>query len=203
MSGTDARSRIANPGFFRRPPSKIPVPAPNLQRGFTFLGLLIVIVIMGAGLAATGTLFSHAAQRDKERELLFVGNQFRAAIESYYRRSPGEQKLPKTLDDLVADKRFPSPQHHLRRVYADPMTGRPDWTLVEAPDGAGIMGVRSRSEQAPVKTGNFDLRDAAFEGAERYSDWQFVYKPPEPPKAASRESSKAPPASPKDPAPKG
>jgi type II secretory pathway pseudopilin PulG len=170
--------------------------ARGAQRGFTFLGLLIIVMIMGAGLAATGALFSHAAQREKERELLFVGNQFRAAIESYYRRSPGAASYPKALADLLEDKRFPMPQHHLRRLYADPITGQPDWALVEAPGGAGIMGVRSRSEAAPIKTGNFDARDAAFEGAGSYAEWQFVYTPPQAPAASPAEP-------PKNPAPKG
>jgi type II secretory pathway pseudopilin PulG len=151
------------------------------QGGFTYIGLMIVVMIIGAGLAATGTFWSHTAQRDKERELLFVGHQFRDAIESYYRRSPGASVYPKTLDELVEDKRFPMPQHHLRRVYADPVTGKPDWVLVQTPDGAAIMGVRSRSEEAPIKTGNFDTVDAAFEGAAKYADWQFVYAPPAPP----------------------
>ena len=168
--------------------------APISQRGFTFLGLLIIIAIMGAGLAAAGGLYSHAAQRDKERELLFVGNQFRAAIESYYRRSPGAAAFPKSLDELVEDKRFPMPQRHLRRIYADPLTGKPDWALVKTPDGAGIMGVHSRVQAAPAKTANFDARDAAFEDKEHYSDWQFVYVP-------SAASPGAPPASPKAPKP--
>jgi type II secretory pathway pseudopilin PulG len=153
--------------------------APSRQGGFTYLGLLIVVMILGAGLAATGTIFSHAAQREKERELLFVGNQFRAAIESYYRRSPGVVAYPKTLDELLEDKRFPMPQHHLRRIYADPMTGKPDWALVEAPGGAGIMGVYSPSAQAPIKTDNFDVANEAFKDAEHYADWKFVFKPPQ------------------------
>lgn len=183
MSGTDSSRRKKT----------ITTLTPNSQSGFTFLGLLILIVIIGAGLAATGTLFSHAAQREKERELLFVGHEFRDAIESYYRRSPGAPAYPKSLDDLVDDKRFPMPQHHLRRIYADPMTGKPDWLAVEAP-GGGIMGVRSRSQAAPIKTGNFELADAAFEDAKHYADWPFFYKPQELPAAAE---------SPKDPAPKG
>lgn len=152
------------------------------QRGFTYVGLLIIVMIMGAGLAATGTFFSHAAQREKERELLFVGHQFRAAIASYYRRSPGASAYPKTLAELVEDKRFPMPQHHLRRLYADPMTGLPDWVVVEAP-GGGVIGVHSRSEAAPVKTANFDAADGLFEQAKRYADWQFLYLPAEAPRS--------------------
>jgi type II secretory pathway pseudopilin PulG len=181
------RARLENRAFFRRPAGeriRALTPNSNSQAGFTYLGLMIIVMIMGAALAATGTFFSHAAQREKERELLFVGHQFRDAIESYYRRSPGASVYPKTLDDLVEDKRFPMPQHHLRRIYRDPVGGSTQWGLVEAPGGAGIMGVHSVSQDAPIKSGNFDAADASFEGAAKYADWQFVFKPPEPPKAA-------------------
>lgn len=153
------------------------------ENGFTYLGLLIIVMIMGAGLAATGTFWSHAAQREKERELLFIGHQFRDAIASYYLHSPGiTNAYPKTLEDLLEDKRFPTPQRHLRRIYSDPMTGKAQWGLVEFP-GGGIMGVRSLSGEAPIKTGNFEPGDAAFEDAKTYGDWQFVFTPPSPPPA--------------------
>ena len=169
---------------------------PNSQSGFTFLGLLIIVLIMGMGLAATGALFSHDAQREKERELLFVGDQFRAAIESYYRRSPGASAYPKKLEDLLQDSRFPMPVRHLRRLYADPVGGSAQWGLVQAPDGSGIIGVYSLSTKAPIKTGNFDVRDEAFENKKHYSDWQFVYVPPPPVPGTA-------PEAPKSPAPKG
>ena len=177
------RTRLTNPAFFRRPPG-VPgqppvkgVASPRRAGGFTYLGLMIAVALMGFGLAAYGELYSHAAQREKERELLFIGGQFRDAIASYYNRSPGAKVYPKKLEDLVEDKRFPMPQHHLRRVYRDPMTDSIDWGLVEAP-GGGFMGVYSRSEEAPIKSGNFDAPDAAFEGAERYTKWTFSYSPP-------------------------
>lgn len=168
MKSTDP-GQLENRRFFRRPP-------PKPQSGFTYIGLMIIVMIMGAGLAAMGTFWSHAAQREKERELLFVGHQFRDAIASYYLRSPGVNAFPRSLDELVEDRRFPMPQRHLRRIYADPLTGKADWGLVKAPDGT-IMGVHSLSEEAPVKTGNFDSADAAFEDATQYAKWLFVFKP--------------------------
>jgi type II secretory pathway pseudopilin PulG len=145
--------------------------------GFTYLGLLIMVAVMGAGAAATGQLWSHARQREKEAELLWIGNEFRQAILYYYESTPGFQKqFPRRLEDLVADKRFPGVKRHLRRVYADPMTGEADWQLIPAPDG-GVMGVRSRSEAEVIKVGNFSRRDAALEAASRYSDWAFYYSP--------------------------
>lgn len=147
------------------------------ERGFTLAGALLLIGVLGAGMAAYGEIASHAAQRDKEQELLFVGNQFRQAIGAYYERTPGAVKrFPQKLDELLLDRRHPVPVRHLRRVYADPMTGKPAWGLVAAPEG-GIMGVHSLSEAAPVKTGNFSARERALEGAARYADWQFVHVP--------------------------
>ncbi len=144
------------------------------QRGFTLLGLLLVVGAMGAGLAAYGQLYSQAAQREKEAELIFRGNQYRQAIESYFRK---EQTYPKSLAELLADNRYPTPVRHLRKLYADPMTGRREWGVMESPDGAGIMGVHSSSEDEPIKTGNFLLANQHFADAKTYKDWQFFHSP--------------------------
>jgi hypothetical protein len=49
--------------------------------------------------------------------------------------------------------------------------------LVEAPGGC-LMGVYSRSEDPPLKTGNFLLKNQEFQQAARYTDWKFVHSPP-------------------------
>lgn len=147
------------------------------EYGFTYLGLLIIVAVMGAGAASIGELWSHVRQREKEAELLWIGNEFRQAILYYYESSPGMDKhFPRTLQDLVQDRRFAGVKRHLRRVYADPMTGKADWQTIPAPDG-GIMGVRSRSDHPVIKTSRFAAADAALEGAERYSDWAFYFTP--------------------------
>jgi len=56
--------------------------------GFTYIGLLIVVAIMGVTLAAIGTFWHIAQQRAKEQQLLFIGNQFSRAISFYYQNSP-------------------------------------------------------------------------------------------------------------------
>jgi type II secretory pathway pseudopilin PulG len=151
--------------------------AGSAQGGFTLAGTLILIAVLGGGMAAYGQIASHAAQRDKEQELLFVGNQFRQAIAEYYERTPGVVKsFPRSFDELLLDKRHPMPQRHLRRLYADPLSGKPEWGIVKAP-GGGIMGVHSLQDRRPIKSGGFTARDVAFTGAQRYSDWQFVYAP--------------------------
>jgi type II secretory pathway pseudopilin PulG len=140
-------------------PAALPVPQPmpqGMARGFTYLGLLLLIAVSGAGLAALGSQWSHQLQRERERELRFRGGEIQAAVARYRQVSgPGLPRAwPQTLEDLLDDRRSGEPRHHLRRLYADPFTGRADWRLLSAPPprpGApalGFAGVRSR---APVQ----------------------------------------------------
>ena len=133
---------------------------------------MLFVAVAGAGLAAYGELASHAAQREKEAELLFRGEQYRDAIASYYKK---EQRYPATLAELLEDKRYPMPVRHLRRLYRDPMTGG-DWAVVEAP-GGGVMGVFSRSDEEPVKSRNFSVKNQVFTDTRKYQDWKFVHSP--------------------------
>lgn len=154
--------------------------APDRQGGFTYLGLLFVIAIMGAALAGIATVWDTYARREKEAELLFIGDQFRLAIGTYYERTPGGVKqYPKQLEDLLKDPRFPDVQRHLRRVYVDPMTGKTTWGLIRSGDG-GILGVHSLSEGKPIKVAGFDAAYASLAKASTYSNWFFVYMPGDP-----------------------
>lgn len=149
------------------------------QCGFTYIGLLLFVAMMGAALAGTGVLYRTQVQREKEKELLFIGDQFRRAIMLYYEQSPGgDKRYPKSLDDLLRDNRYPGAQRYLRRVYADPMTGTTDWGLLRA-DG-GISGVYSLSEGTPMKTARFPSEYEQFTGKTSYTDWVFAYAPPAP-----------------------
>lgn len=146
------------------------------QNGFTYMGLLFAVAMAGVALAATGMLWSTQRQRDREQELLFVGNQIRQAIGSYYVRSPGlVKRYPAKLDDLLKDNRYINVQRHLRQRYIDPMTDTKEWGLVMAPEG-GVMGVYSLAADTPIKQAGFAERDAELEGKTRYSDWKFVYR---------------------------
>jgi len=148
--------------------------ASRSQHGFTYLSLLFVVAILGAGLGMAGELWSTRAQREKEEELLFVGRQFRTAIQSFSDAAPAGQprRLPRTLQELVEDKRWPVTRRHLRRIYFDPMTGAPDWVLV-AGAGGGIQGVHSRSSSRPFKQAGFDEDEESFENAKAVNQWTF------------------------------
>jgi hypothetical protein len=82
-----------------------------------------------------------------------------------------------TLEVLLQDDASPVPLHHLRQLYADPMTGKADWTLIKNPSGDGIMGVASSSKATPIKRKGFELVDVGFAEADCYCAWQFIYWP--------------------------
>ena len=125
------------------------------SKGFTYLSLLIAVAITAGALAAAGGLYSHAAQREKERELLFIGEQFRQAIALYYWRTPGgAHQYPKSLEALLEDKRWPVAQRYLRSIPKDPFTqSAATWTPVPPAD--------------PKRGGIFDIHSSA-KGYERW-----------------------------------
>ena len=146
--------------------------------GFTYLGVLILVGLLCIVLAGTGIVWSQAQQREQERQLLFVGRQFVAAIASYYNDSPGTVKrYPVSLDELLDDKRHLAVKRHLRRIYVDPFTRPRTWRPVMAPEG-GIMGIYSASSVKPLKVAHVLPHYVHVDGAgERYADWKFVYRP--------------------------
>jgi len=144
------------------------------QGGFTYIGLLVTVAIMGLFLTLVARVWSMTEQREREKQLLWVGHAYRMAISSYFAAG---HRFPATLQDLLQDERTPLPTHHLRRLYPDPMSGKADWTLVLTPDGQGIMGVASSTNVVPIKRRNFDLKDQAFEDSDCICQWQFIYFP--------------------------
>ncbi|MCU0809097.1 MAG: type II secretion system protein [Candidatus Contendobacter sp.] len=144
------------------------------QGGLVLLWLLFLVAGLGVSLAALGTMWHTAAQRQKEAELLFVGDQYRRAIESFWKTSPqGQERLPRSLRELLEDPRFPHTIRHLRRLYADPMTGTAEWGLLKSADG-GIAGVFSLSRARPLKTGGFPERYRDFANLDSVAEWVFA-----------------------------
>jgi type II secretory pathway pseudopilin PulG len=157
------------------------MPIGNLKRnqaGFTYLTVLFLIAVAGIVLAKVGVNWGHEDQREREIELLFIGNEYRQAIKQYYERTPGAVKrYPGNLEDLLNDTRYNPSQHYLRKLYRDPFSNRALWGLIGAPEG-GISGVYSLSNLRPIKLTGFDQDNISFEGGISFSDWKFVYVPP-------------------------
>ena len=144
------------------------------QRGFSYLAVLFLVALTAAVLAALGQAWSTAAQRERERELQFRGEAIADAITRYQKAGVTAQpELPRSLDDLLEDRRGPAVRHHLRQRYVDPFTGAADWELVPRDaDTTRFGAVRSRSAK-PL------LRERAPDGTllRKASDWLFVAPP--------------------------
>ena len=146
-------------------------------KGFTYMGLLLLIFLLALSASATVTLGAIVQRRAAEEELLRIGNEMRAAIYSYSRMHIGAgNQFPPSLAALLKDPRFPETRRHLRKIYTDPLTGKAEWGLIQAPDG-GIAGVYSKATAKPIKVGNFAAPLEHFSKAESYQDWKFLVQP--------------------------
>ncbi|MBI3346947.1 MAG: type II secretion system protein [Burkholderiales bacterium] len=121
--------------------------------------MLIAVAILGMGLATAAPVWQKIAERDRLEELDWIGNEFVQAVASYYEGTPGivVKTYPSSLQSLVLDDRFVFMKRHLRRIYANPFSGQPDWELVLAPQG-GIRGIRV----AILVGGKLEARTYAF-----------------------------------------
>ncbi|WP_428423382.1 type II secretion system protein [Methylibium sp.] len=149
--------------------------------GFSYVGVMFLVALLGITSAVASTLWSVVAQRERERELLFIGRQYRAALERYAAGAPlvapagglggAPPAAPTSLEQLLRDPRVPFTRRFLRQLYPDPMTGKAEWGLVLTPQG-GIVGIYSLSQKKPLKKAGFAPREA-FAAARSYRDWVF------------------------------
>ncbi|MHA6890451.1 type II secretion system protein [Ralstonia pseudosolanacearum] len=147
-------------------------------RGFAYPALLIGILVFGIGLAKTGEWASQQQRREDEQSLRRAGSSVVFAIKSYYYSSPSVPRaMPRSLEDLVDDRRFPVTRHHLREVPFDPIARSKDWGIVRAPDG-GVTGIYSKGSGRPLATYRPKATDAP-QAQPSYADWKFVFDPNE------------------------
>lgn len=143
------------------------------QSGYSYVVLLVSLIIIGIGAQTTHLLLSRLSLAEQEKELLFRGLAYRQAIGAYY-KDVGH--YPKQIDDLYRDSSSIKGKHYIRALYPEPISG--EWHLIR--NGAHeIVGVASSSEKSPRKKANFPQDLESFNDAESYRDWQFVFHPPQ------------------------
>lgn len=145
------------------------------QGGFTYLGLIILVTVIGLVGAATIKVDALLARAAAEEQLLDIGAAFSAALESYAAATPQGQPLqPPTLQELLKDPRTPGLRRHLRKIFVDPVGGSAEWGIVYLADKTGVVAVYSLSQRQPLKIGNFDARFQGFENKAHIADWKFA-----------------------------
>ncbi len=145
--------------------------------GVVLLTLMIALTLGAWATLGAAQMWELERRRDQEQELLYDGEQFIKAIQRFYYAAPPGQlrRLPLSLEELLEDNRYPVPVRHLRRIYVDPITGRPDWVLERT---GRAIGVHSASDAKPLKRANFPLALSGFEGKLSYGEWVFTFVPP-------------------------
>ena len=122
------------------------------QAGFILTGLLVRIFVAGLVLAEADAKWGDTQKREREQELLKVGDTISKAIADYYNQTPGVVKqYPPNLEALLKDDRLPVPKRYFRRIYMDSTTQKPGWGILEEPSG-GVLGIYSLSATKPNKT---------------------------------------------------
>ena len=101
------------------------------SRGYAMAGLLVTLGMMGILASILLPVWTQAAKREREAELIFRGEQYARAVELYQRRYVGA--YPPDLDTLV-EQRF------LRRMYTDPMTEDGEFRVVYFSQIAEVQG---------------------------------------------------------------
>jgi type II secretory pathway pseudopilin PulG len=133
-------------------------------RGVIYPILLISILVIGVATAGLAELWSTQVKREKEEELLFRLGEFRRAIVLY---RADHNRLPKELKDLLEDRTQLQTRRYLRRLYADPFTGKADWKLDLVMDRSGVVsGIQDVHSQA----GGKPLKVVAGK-QDSYRDW--------------------------------
>jgi type II secretory pathway pseudopilin PulG len=167
------------------------------------VALIVAMSIMAIMMTVALPTWHQMAQREKEAELIFRGQQYARAIGLFQKRS-GPGVLPPSIDALVEG-------HYLRKKYKDPITGG-DFDLLLAGATTGTPGASTanptqqpglggqsntpppgarsntpptsgNSQSAPMGRGGVmgvasKSKDASiriYNGRTHYNEWQFVY----------------------------
>lgn len=110
--------------------------AQEKQSGFALLLLVFFIALMLITAMAAAPRILTEAKRQKEREMIWRGNQYVRGVKLYYRKMG---RFPTSIDDLTKPKT--GSLRFMRQAYKDPMnTGDGSWRLIYVGPAGQLIG---------------------------------------------------------------
>jgi len=162
------------------------------HRGYAMATLVVAMAVMAVLMTAALPVWKQLAQREKEEELVFRGEQIAHSIGMFQRRFANA--YPPNLDVLVQQK-------FLRKKYKDPITNA-DFVPIpqgqaatpqggrggQTPPGGAQQGGRGGGAATPgvavaggiigVTSKSTDTSLRLYKGRSHYNEWAFIYSPP-------------------------
>jgi type II secretory pathway pseudopilin PulG len=122
----------------------------DAEDGYLLLTVLVMVFLILLALSVAAPKVAKEIQRDKEREAMERGLQYRRAIQLYYKKFGAYPTDIKQLEK-TNEIRF------LRKRYKDPITGKDDWRLIHMGEAKvpplGFFGQPLQTGMSSVSTG--------------------------------------------------
>ena len=122
----------------------------DAEDGYLLLTVLVMVFLLLLALSVAAPRVAKQIQRDKEREAIERGLQYRRAIQLYYKKFGAYPTDIKQLEK-TNEIRF------LRKRYKDPITGKDDWRLIHVGEAKvppmGFFGQPLQAGLSSVSTG--------------------------------------------------
>ena len=120
---------------------------PRDEGGYALVALLVVMSLFALFAMAAAPNVKQQAQREREKEAIFRGEQVADAIRSYYRSkgAQGVNSLPTDMDQMLEGIQIPGRTKKLQILRAaaakDPLSRSGEWKLIAATsqDFAGLV----------------------------------------------------------------
>jgi type II secretory pathway pseudopilin PulG len=93
------------------------------ESGYVLLAVIFLTVILLISIALAAPKIAQSIQRDRDLETIHRGEQYKRAIQLYYKQYGA---YPTSFDQLKQTNNV----RYLRKEYADPLTGKVDWKPV-------------------------------------------------------------------------
>ncbi len=127
-----------------------PTARPPHEEGYALLMIFLVAAILALTLYQAMPRVAFEAERDKEQLLIDRGEQYKRAIQLYYRKTG---RYPVKMEDLENTNNI----RFLRQRYKDPMTGKDEWRLIHVGPGGVFTDSLTQKKQtttAPASAPN-------------------------------------------------